>query len=146
MDIENTLDAADPFDLARFLTAQEAVYTTALRELKKGQKRTHWMWYIFPQAAGLGRSATTQKYAVTGLAEARAYLAHPLLGARLRECTDAVLAVEDRSASAIFGFPDDLKLHSSWTLFDAAAPNSVFAQGLEQYFGGIRDAETLHRL
>lgn len=135
----------DPFNLKRFTTAQEGIYGNVLKELKSGQKRSHWMWFIFPQIAGLGRSSTSMHYAIRSIEEARAYLAHPVLGARLRECAEAVLAVEGRSASAIFGYPDDMKLQSSMTLFEYAAdePNSVFARVLEKYYGGERDRATI---
>lgn len=135
----------DPHDLHRFITAQEPVYPTVLAELKSGQKRTHWMWFIFPQVAGLGFSPTSQYYAIHSLEEARQYLAHPLLGARLRECAEAVLAAEGRSASQIFGYPDDLKLKSSMTLFARAAddPHSVFVRVLDKYFHGKQDTKTL---
>ena len=132
------------FDLDRFVAAQAPVYATALAELRVGHKRTHWMWFVFPQIAGLGRSATAQLYALGSLAEARSYLAHPVLGPRLRECAQAVLAVEGRSARAIFGSPDDLKFHSSMTLFSLAAPDdALFVACLDKYFGGARDAATL---
>lgn len=135
---------SDRFDLDRFVAAQAPVYATALAELRAGAKRTHWMWFVFPQIAGLGRSATAQLYALGSLAEARAYLGHPVLGPRLRECAQAVLAVAGRSAHAIFGSPDDLKFHSSMTLFSLAAPDdALFAACLDQYFGGARDAATL---
>ena len=137
----------DPFDLARFLKAQEAVYPAALSELKSGRKRTHWMWYIFPQIAGLGTSATSRHYAIQSLREAQSFLAHPVLGSRLRECAEAILAVEGRSASEIFGFPDDRKLQSSLTLFaSAAGEDSIFTRLLEKYFGGTQDSETMRRL
>ena len=137
----------DPFDLRRFLAAQEGAYDCAFEELRNGRKRTHWMWYIFPQIDGLGHSATTKYYAIKSLEEARQYLRHPVLGARLVECAEAVLAVEGRSVSEIFGYPDDLKLKSSMTLFACAAgPCSVFARILDRYFGGERDARTLQLL
>ncbi|MFN2285766.1 MAG: DUF1810 domain-containing protein, partial [Anaerolineae bacterium] len=107
----------DAFDLSRFLKAQEPVYARVLSELRGGQKRTHWMWFIFPQIDGLGFSATTKYYAIKSLTEARYYLEHPVLAARLLECAEAVLAVKGRSISEIFGYPDDLKLKSSMTLF-----------------------------
>ena len=134
----------DPFDLSRFLKAQEPVYARVLSELRSGQKRTHWMWFIFPQIDGLGFSATTEYYAIKSLEEARQYLNHPVLGARLLECAETVLAVEGRSVSEIFGYPDDLKLKSSMTLF-ACVPNSpsVFDQVLDKYFRCERDAKTL---
>ena len=131
--------AADPFSLRRFLAAQEDVYDTALAELRAGRKRTHWMWFVFPQFEGLGASATSHHFAIRSLDEARAYLEHPVLGARVRECADALLSLASRSASDFFGYPDDLKLHSSMTLFDLeAAPGSVFGQVLDRYFGGSR--------
>lgn len=134
----------DPFDLQRFVSAQEGVYGNALAELRGGRKRTHWMWYIFPQFDGLGYSATSKHYAIKSRAEAQRYLEHPVLGARLRECAGALLALHGRSASSIFGAPDDLKLHSSMTLFAAVSPpGSVFAQVLEQYFQGQPDHTTL---
>ncbi len=136
--------ADDPFDLSRFLSAQEGIYPTVLAELSAGQKRSHWMWFVFPQIEGLGHSSTSQYYAIKSMAEARAYLKHPVLGARLRECAAAVLAVEGRSAAQIFGYPDDLKLRSSMTLFAAAAdPGSVFARVVDKYFNGEQDPKTL---
>ena len=117
----------DPFDLGRFVQAQQGVYSRALAEIKNGNKRTHWMWFIFPQIDGLGSSATARKYAISGIEEAEAYLKHPELGPRLVECAEAALAVEGRSATEIFGYPDDLKLKSCATLFAAVAtPGSVF--------------------
>ena len=132
----------DPFNLARFEEAQDAAgtYQRALSELRAGDKRSHWMWFIFPQVAGLGLSPTSQKYAISSLDEARAYLSHPRLGGRLRECFQAVLAVDDRSAEQIFGGIDARKLHSSSTLFLRAAPEDpAFRQILDKYFGGIPD-------
>ena len=118
--------ADDPFDLGRFIGAQDSVYERVLAELRDGRKRTHWMWFVFPQIDGLGHTSTARHYAIKSLAEARAYLDHPVLGKRLRECAEVLLAVEGRSASAIFGYPDDLKLCSSMTLFARAAePGSV---------------------
>ena len=138
---------ADRFNLGRFVNAQSGVYEGALAELRSGRKRTHWMWFIFPQVEGLGRSSTSRFYAVKGLEEAREYLRHPVLGPRLAECAEAVLAVEGRTASAIFSYPDDLKLHSSMTLFSVAAgPGSVFARVLDKYFQGRQDAGTLREL
>ncbi len=134
----------DPFDLQRFLAAQEGVYPAALAELRGGRKRTHWMWFVFPQFEGLGSSPTARQFAIKSLDEARAYLDHPVLGARLAECAGALLGLPGRTASDIFDYPDDLKLHSSMTLFDLASqPGSVFGRVLEGYFGGKRDAETL---
>ena len=137
----------DPFDLERFVSAQRPVYGTVLAELRAGRKRTHWMWFVFPQVLGLGHSATSTHYAIRSLEEARRYLDHPVLGARLVECVEAILAVEGRSASHIFGYPDDLKLGSSMTLFaEAAGPDSVFARVLGKYFDGRRDSQTLELL
>jgi len=135
----------DPFDLARFTGAQEPVYDRVLAELKGGRKRTHWMWFVFPQVDGLGLSATSKRYAIKGRAEARAYLDHPMLGSRLRECAEAVLAIEGRSANEIFGSPDDMKLKSSMTLF-AMVGDDVFERVLEKFFQGRPDAATLRLL
>lgn len=137
----------DPHNLARFVSAQQPVYAQALEELREGRKRSHWMWFIFPQIEGLGHSAMAQRYAVSGRPEAEAYLAHPLLGERLRDCTEAMLSHKDRSAHAIFGSPDDLKFHSSMTLFDAVSKKgSAFGQALLQFYGGKPDEATLARL
>ena len=137
--------AEDPYNLARFLDAQARDYDRALAEIRGGRKESHWMWYIFPQFFGLGHSATSEFYAIRSLAEARAYLDHPVLGPRLVECADAVLAVSGRSAREIFGFPDDLKLHSCMTLFAAAAAKglSVFHHVIEKYYEGYSDDTTL---
>jgi uncharacterized protein (DUF1810 family) len=135
---------ADPYSLQRFIDAQEGVYEQALAEIHAGRKRSHWMWFIFPQIAGLGSSQTSQYFAIKDLDEARAYLDHPVLGARLIECVDALLALRSSSASAIFGHPDDLKLKSSATLFaQASQPGSPFERLLERYFSGERDEVTL---
>jgi uncharacterized protein (DUF1810 family) len=124
--------------LERFVQAQEGVYPRALAELKAGKKQSHWMWFIFPQIAGLGHSAMAQHYAIASLDEARAYLAHAVLGPRLKACTQAVLDVEGRSAHDIFGSPDDLKFRSSMTLFARAAPDeTLFRTALEKYYDGI---------
>jgi uncharacterized protein (DUF1810 family) len=137
----------DPHGLARFLDAQAPVYTQVLAELRAGRKRSHWIWFVFPQIAGLGHSAMAQKYAIASLDEARAYLAHPVLGARLRECSGLVLAVEGRTVHDIFGSPDDMKFRSCMTLFQRADPaEPVFGQCLRQYFAGREDAQTLVRL
>ena len=132
--------------LERFVKAQEGIYPRALAELKAGKKQSHWMWFIFPQIAGLGHSAMAQTYAIASLDEARTYLAHPLLGARLRECCTAVLAVDGKTAHQIFGSPDDLKLRSSLTLFDLASPNDIFQAALDKYFSGDADPLTLQKL
>jgi uncharacterized protein (DUF1810 family) len=134
-------------DLTRFVLAQEADYETALAEIRSGRKRSHWMWYIFPQHEGLGQSAMSRRYAIRSRAEAEAYLMHPVLGPRLLECAEAVVGVEGRSAVEIFWSPDDMKLRSCATLFAAVSPSgSVFERLLEKYFRGERDAETLRLL
>jgi uncharacterized protein (DUF1810 family) len=131
-------------DLERFVRAQERTYQTALAEIRGGRKRSHWMWYVFPQIAGLGFSETSQRYAIRNRAEARAYLAHPLLGPRLIECFEAALSVDGRTAHAMFGSPDDLKFRSCATLFACVTPpGSVFQRALDKYFGGERDPRTL---
>lgn len=141
------MSAGDPYDLERFVAAQRTSYDRALAEIKAGSKRSHWMWYVFPQLAGLGFSATSKKYAIKSLDEARAYLEHPLLGPRLVECASAALAVEGRTAWEIFDSPDDLKLRSCATLFaEVAGPGSLFQRLLEKYFDGAPDAETLRLL
>jgi uncharacterized protein (DUF1810 family) len=137
----------DPYELSRFVRAQEGDYDRALAELQSGQKRTHWMWYIFPQLDGLGFSTTAKRYAIKSIAEARAYLAHPILGPRLEQSAEAVLRIEGRSATAILGSPDDLKLRSCATLFACVSPpGSVFDRLLDKYYGGKRDARTLQLL
>ncbi|GGG50449.1 hypothetical protein GCM10010964_42170 [Caldovatus sediminis] len=138
---------ADPFDLERFVRAQEPVIADVRRELRAGRKRTHWMWFVFPQLRALGRSPTAQRYGIASLAEAQAYMAHPVLGPRLIECAELVRAVQGRSAHEIFGNPDDLKLRSSMTLFAAARPEAaVFAEVLRRYFGGEPDPLTTELL
>lgn len=135
---------ADPFDLRRFVDAQEHVYDAVLGELRAGRKRTHWMWFIFPQIAGLGRSATARTFALSSLDAADAYLAHPVLGPRLRECGRLVESIEGRSITDIFGQPDDRKFWSSMTLFARAAPEEpVFGACLRKYFAGRPDPHTL---
>ena len=137
----------DPHDLNRFLNAQEGVYERALAELKDGQKRTHWMWFIFPQVEGLGQSPTARRYAIKSRDEARQYLEHSVLGKRLLECTEAVLALKGGSASEVFGYPDDLKFKSSMTLFEnIAGPGSIFSVALDRYCRGERDVATLRLL
>ena len=137
---------SDPDDLGRFVAAQDAALTF-LDELRAGRKTSHWMWFVFPQIAGLGQSTISETYAISSLDEARGYLAHPVLGARLRECVAVLTSFEDKSAVAIFGSVDAMKLHSSLTLFARAAPDEpLFAEALRRYFGGAPDAATLVRL
>ncbi|MBG0799409.1 DUF1810 domain-containing protein [Methylocystis sp. L43] len=137
----------DPYDLARFVAAQKPVYEKVRAELAAGRKRSHWMWFVFPQIEGLGASAMAQRYAIHSLAEAAAYVAHPLLGARLKECVRLVNKIEGRSAHEIFGSPDNLKFHSSVTLFAAAAPQEPhFGKALDKYFAGRRDPLTVNSL
>ena len=134
-------------DLERFTRAQEHDYARALSEIRAGRKRSHWMWYIFPQLAGLGMSSTSQFYAIDDLDEAAAYLEHPVLGPRLLEISGALLELDTDNASAVFGWPDDLKLHSCMTLFHRAAPaEPVFTQVLDKFFGGREDLQTLRLL
>lgn len=131
------------FDLERFVAAQVPVYERVRTELAAGAKASHWMWFIFPQLRGLGRSAMAEHFGLAGRATAMAYLAHPLLGARLRDCTRLVLDVSTKTALEIFGAPDDLKFHSSMTLFATAAPEEeLFSRALDRYFGGQRDSST----
>lgn len=138
---------ADPYNLQHFLDAQRPIYEQVCSELRQGRKSSHWMWFIFPQLRGLGFSATAQKFAISSLAEAEAYLAHPILGPRLNECTELVNLVEGRSASEIFGYPDDLKFRSCMTLFaHATLQNEYFMQALTTYFRGEFDPATLRLL
>ncbi len=138
---------SDPFNLERFVTAQSSIYAQALGELKAGAKRSHWMWFIFPQVAGLGFSSMSQKYAIRSRDEAVAYLEHPMLCPRLEECAAAVLAVEGKTANQIMGDPDDLKLQSSMTLFNEVKPGeAVFLSVLRKYFHGEMDDRTLQLL
>jgi len=135
---------ADDFDLERFVAAQDPVYEKVLDELRTGRKRSHWMWFIFPQAAGLGKSEMSQKFAIRSADEAAAYLAHPVLGARLRECARLVAETEDKAIDEIFDSPDDQKFHSSMTLFADIAPDeAVFHACLDKYFDGRPDPRTL---
>jgi uncharacterized protein (DUF1810 family) len=135
----------EDFDLERFTQAQEPIYKRVLAELTAGRKQTHWMWFIFPQLRGLGSSATAQRFGIVSLAEARAYLRHPLLGARLRECTQLLSASSGRSIDQILGYPDDLKFRSCMTLFRLAASGNdaeLFAGALRKFFGGEEDSLT----
>ncbi len=137
----------DPFELERFIEAQRPVFDTVLGELKDGRKRSHWMWFVFPQIAGLGGSAMAVRYAIGSRDEARAYLAHPILGSRLRHCIRLLNAIKGRTAHEIFGTPDDLKLRSSLTLFADAAPEEpLFADALKRFYAGQSDPNTLDRL
>ena len=137
----------DHFDLDRFVVAQEVNYFDALAELQAGQKRSHWMWYVFPQIAGLGHSAMSARYGIHGEEEARAYLAHAILGPRIIECADAILGISNRSAREILGSPDDLKLRACATLFAQVSPaGSVFHRILDRYYGSEPDPQTLERL
>lgn len=136
----------DPFDLERFVRAQDPVFRAVEAELARGRKQTHWMWFVFPQITGLGSSAMSQRYAIGSRAEAKAYLAHPVLGARLIECTGLLLAVQGRSINAILGAPDDAKFRSSMTLFGAVSDEPIFGAALARYFAGERDAATLEIL
>jgi uncharacterized protein (DUF1810 family) len=136
----------DPFDLERFVDAQTSVYPDVLLELRQGRKRSHWMWFIFPQLAGLGHSAMAQRYALSSRDEAVAYLGHAILGPRLRECTALVNAVEGRTIREILGSPDDLKFRSSMTLFAAVSPEPEFAAAIRKFYGGTPDQRTLELL
>jgi uncharacterized protein (DUF1810 family) len=139
--------ASDPFDLQRFVDAQARVYPDVLEELRDGRKRSHWIWFIFPQIAGLGSSPTAARYAISSVDEARAYLRHEVLGPRLHECAQLVNAVQGRSISEIFGSPDDMKVRSSMTLFaQATEDNHDFLELLERYYDGEEDPLTLERL
>jgi len=147
-------EASDPYQLKRFVDAQRSCFPQVRSELLAGQKQSHWMWFVFPQLKGLGSSPMARRFGISGLGEASAYLLHPLLGDRLRDCTAVVNAVDRRSVSDIFGYPDDLKFHSSITLFawaarDASlenAGNHVFADALSKYFAGKADQATVDRL
>jgi uncharacterized protein (DUF1810 family) len=137
----------DPHDLRRFVVAQDEVFAQVLGELRDGRKRSHWMWFVFPQIQGLGESGMAQRFAISSLAEAEAYLRHPVLGERLREATRLVNLVEGRSITEIFGYPDCLKFRSSISLFARATPdNEVFLEALRKYFGGEPDPQTLQRI
>ncbi len=137
----------DPYNLRRFVDAQDPVYARVCTELRDGRKTSHWMWFIFPQLRGLGQSQMAQTFGISSRAEAEAYLKHPVLGARLRECTRLVNLVQGRSIEEIFGYPDDLKFRSSMTLFASVAPeDTAFQDALEKYFGGESDARTIKLL
>lgn len=136
--MENRLD--------RFLTAQERSYDTALSEIKNGRKRSHWMWYTFPQIAGLGMSSTAQYYSIADIEEAREYITHPVLGARLLEISRALLTLDSSDATAVMGYPDDLKLRSSMTLFAQVSEDPVFNAVIDKFYGGRPDTRTLHIL
>jgi uncharacterized protein (DUF1810 family) len=137
----------DPYKLQRFVDAQHTVFDTACAELREGKKRSHWMWFIFPQIKGLGHSEMAREFAISSLEEARAYLEHPVLGPRLRECSRLVADVVGRTIEEIFGYPDDMKFRSSMTLFAQAAPdNEVFLICLQKYFSGVPDPSTLAQL
>ena len=133
----------DQHDLNRFIRAQEKIYKSVIEELRNGRKRSHWIWFIFPQFEGLGHSETSRFYSIKSEEEARQYLDHPMLGPRLLQCAETILAVDGKTASEIFGFPDDLKFKSSMTLFACVSePGSVFARALDKYFYGERDKKT----
>jgi uncharacterized protein (DUF1810 family) len=136
----------DPFDLQRFLDAQSPVYPRVIDELRRGRKQSHWMWFIFPQLTGLGHSAMAQRFAISSREESVAYLGHDVLGSRLKECTALVNAVEGRTILEILGSPDDLKFHSSMTLFGAVSSDSEFAAAIAKFYGGKRDRRTLDLL
>jgi uncharacterized protein (DUF1810 family) len=137
----------DPFDLKRFVDAQAASYEITLSEIYAGRKRSHWMWFVFPQIDGLAASSTSKFYAIKSLEEAHAYLAHPLLAPRLHACAQAVVDIEGRSMRDVFGYPDVMKLQSSATLFASVSPaDSVFAQVLDKHYAGARDERTLKLL
>jgi uncharacterized protein (DUF1810 family) len=143
-------DGADPFDLRRFVDAQDRVYDTVLAELRSGAKRSHWIWFVFPQLRGLGHTTTAQHYGISSIDEARAYLAHPVLGPRLRECTRLVAAIDGRSVDQIFGWPDNLKVRSSVTLFSHATDDpdiqADFRAVLDKFYAGEEDPATVELL
>lgn len=141
--LRDSQPVTDSFDLQRFVAAQEADYATAIAEIRRGAKWSHWMWYVFPQIAGLGHSAMAQRYAIISIEEARAYLDHPLLGHRLRECVTALQALIGTTAEQIFGPVDAVKLRSSLTLFNAASGEALFGAALDRWSDGQGDARTL---
>jgi uncharacterized protein (DUF1810 family) len=137
----------DLFNLERFVTAQKSVYSTVIEELESGRKISHWMWFIFPQIEGLGRTQMAKLYAIKSLDEAKAYVSHPLLGKRLQECINLVLDIDGKSANAVFGYPDDLKFKSSMTLFLVAVPHiDLFQRAINKYYDGQRDQVTIQIL
>jgi uncharacterized protein (DUF1810 family) len=141
------VDSGEGLDLERFVDAQAGVYDRVCGELRAGRKRSHWMWFVFPQIRGLGSSEMAVRYAISSLDEAKAYLGHDVLGVRLRECAGILVGVQGRTVEEIFGYPDDLKFHSSMTLFaKAAEEEGVFQEALRKYFGGAMDGGTLERL
>ncbi|MDJ0679200.1 MAG: DUF1810 domain-containing protein [Xenococcaceae cyanobacterium MO_167.B52] len=144
--INNIISSNDPFELSRFINAQNSIYDRVLAELKRGYKQSHWMWYIFPQLDGLAQSSKSKYYAIKSQEEAVAYLNHPILGLRLLECANIVYKMEGKTASEIFGYPDDLKLKSSMTLFSTVASESVFLNIINKYFQGKKDTKTLQLL
>ena len=146
MSTGSNLDPSDPFDLNRFISAQNKVYDRVVAELKNGRKRSHWMWYVFPQLDGLAQSTTSKYYAIKTRDEAIAYLKHSILGARLRECCNLILTIEGKTVSQIFGYPDDRKLKSSMTLFSEVSTDPIFIHVLNKYFQGELDAKTLQLL
>jgi uncharacterized protein (DUF1810 family) len=144
---ERSSDVNDPHDLQRFVDAQDAVYDRVLAELRAGRKTSHWMWFVFPQIAGLGNSSMAQRFAIASLEEARAYLAHEVLGPRLRECTQLLMNIRGETIGRILGYPDDLKFRSCMTLFAKVAGSpEPFDDALEKFFDGERDPKTLERL
>ena len=141
------MNGPNPYNLQRFVDAQDRVYNEVYSELRHGRKQSHWMWFVFPQIAGLGHSPIARTYAISSLEEAKAYLRHPILGPRLMECTQLVLEVSERTIHEIFGSPDDMKFRSSMTLFARAAPeNPLFENALKKYYGGVHDPLTLELL
>jgi uncharacterized protein (DUF1810 family) len=144
--VERHSQSDDRFDLQRFVDAQSGVYDTVLSELRAGAKRSHWIWFVFPQLKGLGRSPTAQHFGISSLAEAQAYAAHPVLGPRLRECAGLLVTHRDRTAREILGCPDDLKVRSSMTLFAHAAADAVFGEVLHAFYDGQEDPATLELL
>jgi uncharacterized protein (DUF1810 family) len=134
----------DPFHLQRFVDAQNSIYGNVVNELRRGEKRTHWMWFIFPQVVGLGRTPTAERYSIKSIEEAKAYIVHPILGVRLQECTKLVISIDGKTANQIFGFPDDLKFCSSMTLFNhVAEDNNIFLNAITKFYAGREDDLTI---